>query len=71
MGHCLVPTTDPTKLPLSKGFYRCQLFGLGIYDDGATIGKNQMMSILAPSAGILNSVIGIIDCSRHMSQGEK
>ncbi len=47
------------------------IFGLGVYDDGATIGKIPMMNILAASAGNPNCVIDIIDCSRHMSEGGK
>lgn len=47
------------------------IFGLGIYGDGATIGKIPMMNILAASAGNPNCVIDIIDCSRHMSEGRK
>ena len=47
------------------------IFGLGVYGDGATIGKIPMMNILAASAGNPNCVIDIVDCSRHMSEGGK
>lgn len=47
------------------------IFGLGIYGDGATIGKIPMMNVLAASAGNPNCVLDIVDCSRHMSEGGK
>jgi hypothetical protein len=56
---------------LQKLLTNANIFGLGIYGDGATIGKIPMMNILAASAGNPNCVIDIIDCSRHMSEGGK
>ena len=56
---------------LTKLLMNANVFGLGIYGDGATIGKIPMMNILAASAGNPNCIIDIIDCSRHMSEGGK
>ena len=56
---------------LVKLLTNANIFGLGMYGDGATIGKIPMMNILAASAGNPNCIIDIIDCSRHMSEGGK
>ncbi len=48
------------------------IFGLGVYGDEATIGKIPMMNKLAAFAGNPNSIIDIIDCSRHeVNEGRK
>ena len=56
---------------LTKLLMNANVFGLGIYGDGATIGKIPMMNILAASANNPNCIIDIVDCSRHMSEGGK
>ena len=56
---------------LTKLLTNANVFGLGIYGDGATIGKIPMMNILAASANNPNCIIDIVDCSRHMSEGGK
>ena len=56
---------------LQKLLTNGHIFGLGIYGNGATIGKIPMMNVLAASAGNPNCVIDIIECSRHMSEGGK
>ena len=47
------------------------VFGMAIYGDGATIVKVPMINILASSAGNPNCIVDVIDCSEHMSEGEK
>ena len=56
---------------LTKLLMNANVFGLGIYGDGATISKIPMMNILAASANNPNCIIDIVDCSRHMSEGGK
>ena len=56
---------------LQRLLTNANIFGLGLYGDGARIGKIPMMNILAMSAGNPNCVIDIIDCSRHMIEGGK
>ncbi len=63
--------TSYQKSSLNNLLMNANVFGLGIYGDGATIGKIPMMNILAASANNPNCVIDIIDCSRHMSEGGK
>ena len=47
------------------------VFGMTIYGDGATIVKVPMINILTSFIGNPNCIVDVIDCSEHMSVGEK
>jgi hypothetical protein len=48
------------------------LFGLGVFGDGATIVKTPMMNVLACSAGNPHCVLQVVDCSSQpLSKGRE
>ena len=51
---------------LNKLLMNVDIFGLGIFGDGATIVKVPMMNILACSAGNPSCVLDVVDCTDHV-----
>jgi hypothetical protein len=47
------------------------VFGIGIFGDGATIVKVPMMNILACSAGNPSCVLDVVDCTDCFAKGNK
>ncbi len=56
---------------LNKLLMNVDIFGLGIFGDGATIVKVPMMNILACSAGNPSCVLDVVDCTDHVAKGNK
>ena len=56
---------------VNKLLTKVELFGLGIFGDGATIVKTPMMNKLACSTGNPHCVLQVVDCSSHCAKGEK
>ena len=56
---------------MTKLLMNVDIFGLGIFGDGATIVKVPMMNILACSAGNPSCVLDVVDCSDHVAKGNK
>jgi hypothetical protein len=56
---------------MMKLLMNVNVFGLGIYGDGATIVKVPLMNILACSAGNPSCVLDVVDCTDHVSEGNK
>ena len=56
---------------VNKLLTKVDIFGLGVFGDGATIVKTPMMNVLACSAGNPHCVLQVVDCSSHCAKGEK
>ena len=56
---------------MQKLLMNVDVFGFGIFGDGATIIKVPMMNILACSTGNPSCVLDVIDCTDHVSEGHK
>ena len=53
---------------MMKLLMNVDIFGLGIFGDGATIVKVPMMNILACSAGNPSCVLDVVDCTDHVAK---
>ena len=56
---------------MNKLLENVEIFGLGIFCDGATIVKVPMMNILACSDGNPSCVLDVVDCTDHVAKGNK
>jgi hypothetical protein len=56
---------------MTKLMMNVDVFGIGIFGDGATIVKVPMMKILASLAGNPSCVLDVVDCTDHVAEGNK
>ena len=56
---------------MTKLLMNVDVFGIGIFGDGATIVKVPMMNILACLAGNPSCALDVVDCSDHVAKGNK
>ena len=56
---------------LTKLLMNVDVFGIGIFGDGATIVKVPMMNILACLAGNPSCLLDVVDCTDHVAKGNK
>jgi hypothetical protein len=56
---------------MTKLMMNVDVFGIGIFGDGATIVKVPMMKILASLAGNPSCVLDVVDCTDHVADGSK
>ena len=56
---------------MNKLLMNVDIFGLGIFGDGATIVKVPMMNVVVCLAGNPSCVLDVVDCSEHVAKGNK
>ncbi len=56
---------------IAKLLQNAEVFGLGWLGDGATIKRMPLLNILVLCGNTPPTVVSIIDCTTHMSDGEK
>ena len=56
---------------VTKLFEEPDLYSISVYGDGATIKTTPLINVLACSPGNPACVLDVIDCTAHMSKGER
>ena len=54
-----------------KLFEEPDLYSISVYGDGATIKTTPLINVLACSPGNPACVLDVVDCTLHMSEGER